>query len=232
MKPKIYMIGDCHILRAFEYGRHREIAQKIEPVVWARAGLSCWHLDISWLKEQHHLSNPLEYAQDGDHYAIDYNDIKDEGNIIMPWLGYVDIRQYLVKYKDADYIVKKYVDDFIKWYPNSVIQFIEPLPQFTKMWMKYAGFNIDYSYEEREEQNSLFINELRSYCAKLNLPEPIKQQDIYKALNTDVLNDDFVQKENRPHPVDALKDEYYADVYELFVEEAIKSYEKYIVKGE
>lgn len=229
MKPKIYMMGDCHILRAFEYGRLRPSADKIEPVVWARAGLSCWHLDIKWLQEQHHLSNPLEFSEDGDLYAIDYNDIKDDGNIIMPWLGYVDIRQYLVKYKDADYIVKKYVDDFIQAYPNSIIQFIEPLPQFTKMWMKYEGFNIDYSYEDRQEQNSLFLKELRSYCKKLNLPEPIKQEDIYKVLKTDVLTEDFVQKENRPHPVDALEDKYYADIYELFVEKALESYRKYIL---
>lgn len=126
--------------------------------------------------------------------------------------------------------MKKYVDDFIKAYPNSVIQFIEPLPQFTKMWMKYAGFNIDYSYEERQEQNALFINELRSYCAKLNLPDPIKQEDIYKVLKTNILTEDFVQKENRPHPVDALTNEYYADIYELFVEKALETYTKYMEK--
>jgi hypothetical protein len=225
-KPKLYMVGDCHIIRAFEYGRFTEIAEKVDAIVWGRAGLSCWHLDIGFLQEQHHLSNPLEYAQDGADFAIDYNAIKDEGKIIMPWIGYVDIRQYLVKYKDADYIVKKYVDDFVKHYPNSIIQFIEPLPQFTKMWMKYEGFNIDYSYEERQEQNHIFIKELRDYCQELNLPEPISQKEIYEAIGKNILTEDVVQQKNRPHPVDALQDHYYAQIYELFVQKGIELYNK------
>jgi hypothetical protein len=223
--PKIYLIGDCHVVRVLEHGRFKSIAKEAEITIWGRAGLSCFHLDIENLQNTNALSSPLETGS-APELTIDYNLIKNDG-IIMPWIGYVDIRQFLVKYKNAEIVVKKYVDDFIRSYPNSILQFIEPLPQFVDMYMKYEGFNETYSYEARQAENQDFINALRSYCKELNLPEPLSQDKIYTAVGVDIFTDAVVQKENRPHPVDALLNTYYGELYELFIKTGITSYKQY-----
>ena len=217
-KPNIYLIGDCHAVRVLQHGRHNAISNQANITIWGRAGLSCWHLDIDGMRDNGHISSPLETEICRD-LEIGFDNVKDDG-LIMPWVGYVDIRQFLPKYKDASIVVKKYVDDFRSAYPNSKLKFIEPLPQFTEMLMKYEGFNPYYSYEERLEQNHNFITELRLYCKEVGLPEPVSQQKIYDIVGVADFTPDLAPKD-RPHPVDALLDPYYKDIYNLFIQEGL-----------
>jgi hypothetical protein len=219
-KPNIYIVGDCHAVRVLQHGRRNAISAEANVTIWGRAGLSCWHLDIDELRNEKHISSPLE-TEVCRELEITYDSVKDDG-IIMPWIGYVDIRQFLPKYKNARVVVQKYVDSFIEAYPNSKIKFIEPLPQFTEMLMKYEGFNPYYSYEDRLEQSNDFIKELRAYCLSRGLPEPVPQQKIYDLVGVSEFTPDLAPKD-RPHPVDALLDPYYSKIYNLFVQEGINA---------
>ena len=221
-RSNIYLIGDCHSVRVLENGRFNQINKKANVNVWGKAGLSCWKLNIKEMQKDNLISSRLETGEEP--MEINFNSVRDNG-LIMPWLGYVDIRQHLPKYNNVELIIKKYVDDIILNYPNSKLKFIEPLPQFTEMLMKYEGFNEYYSYEDRIHQNNLFISSLRSYCKHLKIEEPISQHKIYESVGVTRFTPDLCPTD-RPHPVDALLGHHYKDLYDLFVKEALHTIEK------
>ena len=92
-----------------------------------------------------------------------------EGNIVVPWLGYIDIRNWLPQkhlpnYMDAEAVVKQYIDNVLNKFDKCEVIFMEPLPQFicfiTNGWVENRS-DPDIEFEQRYEQHILFVEELR-----------------------------------------------------------------------
>jgi hypothetical protein len=214
---KVYIFGDCHTARLQEHIDLKDL--NINLKMWGKAGTKIWNLNLETLIKENTKSSGVEtYAKTGiarEETIVRFSEIKDDG-IVMPWLGYVDIRQFLARHKNADEVAKKYVEEVIKNYPNSKIWFIEPLPQFTEMLLKYEGISPSYTYEERQEQNSIFIEALNLYCSKNNLLKPISQQEMYSALGVDKFTTDMTPQD-RPHPTDCLVRNDMEKLYNLII---------------
>jgi hypothetical protein len=92
-----------------------------------------------------------------------------EGNIIVPWLGYIDIRNWLPQtnlpgYLNAKQVVGTYIDNVLNKFDKCHVIFMEPLPQFicfiTNGWVENRS-DPDIEFEKRYEQHLLFIDELK-----------------------------------------------------------------------
>ena len=130
------------------------------------------------------------FASGTQKYILD--DWDSEDSIVMPWLGYIDIRNWLPQtdlnnYKSAKDVVDVYVNNVIKKFNKSKIIFIEPLPQFicivTNNWARMSA-DPDIEFERRYEQHLLFVEELRLKCKELGLQAPVKPSEI---LGTDMI---------------------------------------------
>lgn len=222
MKP-VYIFGDCHSARVYEHWNPKECP--VDLTVWGKGGTNCWSLKLKTKYEENLLSSGVEtnnlHGVSREELIFGFNKIKDNG-LIMPWLGYCDIRQYLPKYNNAEFLVEKYFKEITDYYQNSKIKFIEPLPQFTEMYLKYEGIHPSYTYEERIKQNDIFINHLRKLCFDYGLEKPISQEQIYDAVGVTKFTPDVVATD-KPHPVDSLKQEYFGKIYNLFIQEALFS---------
>lgn len=214
---KVYIFGDCHTARLQEHMDPKDL--QVDLKMWGKAGTNIWHLDLETLLKDNTESSGVEtYAKTGiarEDTIVGFSEIKDDG-IVMPWVGYVDIRQFLPRYKNADEVAKKYVEEVMKNYPNSKIWFIEPLPQFTEMLLKYEGISPSYTYEERQNQNDLFIESLSKYCLENNLSQPISQQEIYDAVGVQEFTTDMTPQD-RPHPTDCLTRSDMEKIYNLVI---------------
>lgn len=136
-----------------------------------------------------------------------------DGNIVVPWLGYIDIRNWLPQthlnnYKSAADVVSRYIDNVLNKFDKCRIVFMEPLPQFiciiTNGW-RINSSDPDIEFERRYEQHLVFVEELRKQCLERGLEAPIRVDEI---LGTDMiephmqpkkplkilLNDHMVQK--------------------------------------
>jgi hypothetical protein len=209
MKP-VYIIGDCHLARVYENDENKTHDFKL--VMWGTAGTKAWGLDWNYLEESNAISTGGEIGLID---KVPFKNINDDG-IVMVWLGYIDIRQFLPKYKNADLLVKKYLEDVTNYFKNSKIVIVEPLPQFTKMHLKYEGISPEYTYKERQEQNSLFLEALRKYVKEFNIDYVISQDDLFSAMGIEEL-DDSVLRNVAPHPSDALAEKYSTAIYNLFL---------------
>jgi hypothetical protein len=215
MKKAIF-VGDCHLARVYEY--HDETNCPIDIKFWGLAGLKVFNLDFFELEKNKKVSSGTEI---GNKDAIIFEPIEDETLVIL-WIGYVDIRQYLPKYNNAKELVKNYVDNAIKYFKNCKILFIEPLPQFDKMYLKYEGISPSYTYEERETQNKLFNKYLDEYLNELGLTKSVKQEKLFNVLGVKQLDENVLRK-IAPHPVDSLSEEYNKKLYDFFTDLAIKN---------
>lgn len=218
---KVYLIGDCHTARILEHWNPKTCP--VDFKAWGKGGTNAWMIDLKQKTEENELSSGTEissfYVKD-DKLQLNFADIKDDG-LIQIWLGYVDVRQLLPEHKDADLTAKKLVEKFVDFYPNSKLQFIEPLPQFTEMLLKYEGISPSYTYEERQQQNKEFCEALRKYAAEYGLEKVVTQQQIHDVLGNIEFTADITPKD-RPHPVDCLPQELNAPIYDLFIREACK----------
>ena len=233
MSKSVYLFGDCHLSRVQEHyndgtmeskfwgGREPRMCKK-EMKFWGKAGTKIWALDFNNLYEENALSSGHEScpSKEACRCVTQFRDIKDDG-VVMLWLGYIDVRQFLSKYNNAEDVVKHYIKSIKDYFKNSTIVIIEPLPQFTEMLLKYEGISQSYTYEERLNQNSIFLNILRSECAKENINLFITQEEILNAIGTKELTPEMTHKK-APHPVDGLQDQYNSRIYDLFESYAIK----------
>ena len=223
MLKKVYFVGDCHMSRIQEHWDPNNCP--VELKIWGKAGTKAYNLDINYLYEENEFSSGTErsskFVPDKRDTVVDFQDIKDDG-IIMPWVGYIDIRQFLPKYKNADHVVKNYVDQFVNFYKNSTIRFIEPLPQFTEMLLKYEGIHPSYSYEDRQNINKEFIDSLRKYSESYGLQQPVSQKSIYDSVGVSEFTTDLTPSD-MPHPSDSLQQIHMKKIYDLFVDEALKT---------
>jgi hypothetical protein len=221
---KVTLIGDCHTARILEHWNPETCPVQFQA--WGRGGSSAWFFEPEVWAENMEKSSSTEtenvHGVDRRSLFLNFDEIKDQ-DLILVWLGYVDIRQYLGKYKDADFTAERMVERFVSYFKNTKIRFIEPLPQFTEMLMKHDELHDQFTYEERLEQNKQFVESLNKYCKKYNLEKPITQQQICNALGFEFK--DFTPDktpQNRPHPIDSLEQNYMSHVYDLIISEASK----------
>lgn len=212
---KAYIFGDCHTCRLWE---NYNPDSKIKLLAWGKGGTKIWDLNLQEKIDKNEVSSGTERsAKFLKETLVSFADLKD-GDLILPWLGYVDIRQFLPKYKNADELAKYYVDIVIAAFPNSKIKFIEPLPQFTEMLLKHEGISPSYEYSERLDQNNQFIAALNKYVNLYKLEKPITQQQILNTLGVKEFTTDMTPTDY-PHPVDALRSEDMEKIYNLVMEE-------------
>jgi hypothetical protein len=219
---KIYAIGDCHLSRVQEHYNPSE--SDVDFVIWGKAAKKIWDINFAEMLTLDEVSSGKEQQRfDGDGVTL-FSQIKDE-DILFAWFGYVDIRTFLSKYNNADEVAKRYVDQLKSYFKNSLIVIIEPLPQFTEMLLKYEGISPSYTYEERLNQNKLFIESLHKYASDAGITHFITQDDIKKAIGSDELTPAMTHTK-APHPVDGLKDEYNQNIFFLFERYAKKIIEE------
>jgi hypothetical protein len=142
----------------------------------------------------------------------------DKSFTVMPWLGYIDIRNWIPQkninsYKNSKEVVKIYVDNTLKKFSNNKVIFIEPLPQFityiTSRWMNFSSDPAN-EFEERYQSHLDFVQELKEYCLELNLPEPISPS---KILDTDMI--ETYMQPKKPIKLflnDHMTEEYYEKI--------------------
>jgi hypothetical protein len=148
-----------------------------------------------------------------------------EGNIVMPWFGYIDIKNWLPQkdlsgYKSAEEVVDTYVNNVINKFNKCEIIFIEPLPQFicivTNNWARPES-DPDIQFEERHEQHILFVDALRKKCSDLGLKAPISPA---KILGTEMIEPYMQYK--KPLKL-LLNDHMTPKYYEIIVDYLVKN---------
>jgi hypothetical protein len=206
------MVGDCHLSRAIEHWNPEK--EKANFVVWSKSGVRMYGFDAKELYEIEKLSTGVEIPREVDHKPLPFNIIKDDG-ILVFWVGYVDARTFLPRYKNAEETVIHFIEDIKKNFPNSRVMFIEPLPQFTEMLLKYEGISPYYTHEERIDQNRLVLSNLHKYAKEAGYEVVITQKDILEALGVPELTPSMTHS-GAPHPVDGLTPEYMEKIWKLF----------------
>jgi len=217
----VNLIGDCHSTRIWEHWNPEDCP--VDFKVWGVAGMTAWAFDPKKLEEEKAESSGIESGSDycvkqRDYWVRPFNEFKDS-DIVMLWLGYVDIRQWLPKHQNTEQTVIEYLDRVREYFKGSTIQLIEPLPQFTEMLLKYDGISPSYTYEERRKINGIFISTLNKYVRDHNMLKPITQLEIREAVGLS----EFTPEDTAtwaPHPQDSLKREYWSKIYDLFIKKA------------
>ena len=208
----VYMISDCHLSRAIEhyYPEKHDVAF----IPWPKAGTKMHGFSVESLRESDEISSGVEIARTIDHKGQPFSIIKDDG-VLALWVGYVDTRTFLPKYKNADETVKNFIDNIKINFPNSRVVIIEPLPQFTEMLLKHEGISPYYTIIQRIDQNREFLAALHKYADEAGFEIIINQQDILDALGVPELTPSMTHTD-APHPVDGLHPEHMVKVWKLF----------------
>lgn len=132
-------------------------------------------------------STPGRSALNLDYDFYDYLNYWDsEESVVMPWYGYIDIKNWLPQktlknYKTPEEVVDIYVNKTVAKFKKSQIVFINPLPQFmvvtTAKWSNFAS-DPDIPFEDRYDYHMQFTNNLKEKCLSIGLPSPINISDI------------------------------------------------------
>ena len=208
----IYMLSDCHLSRAIEHYYPENNSFTFVP--WPKAGLKMHGFSIESLRAENDISSGVEIPRTVDHPKLPFSVIKDE-DVLVLWLGYVDIRTFLSKYKNADETVKNFIDDIKKNFVNSRVVIFEPLPQFTEMLLKHEGISPYYTHEQRLDQNRKFLDSLHKYAKEAGFEIVLSQQDILDALEVPELTPSMTHVD-APHPVDGLHPDHMVKIWNLF----------------
>lgn len=163
------------------------------------------------------------FASGTQKYILDHWNTK--GNIVIPWLGYIDIRNWLPQdhlnnYKSAVEVVDIYVSNVLKKFDKCEVVFMEPLPQFicivTNNWARMSA-DPDIEFERRYEQHLLFVDALKKKCLELGLRKPLSPAEI---LGTDMI-EPYMQPKK---PIKLLLNDHMTQpYYEKIVEYIAKS---------
>ena len=208
----VYMIGDCHLSRAIEH--YYPEKHDVTFIPWPKAAKKMHGFSIEQMREEDEMSSGVEIARTVDHKGQPFSIIKDDG-VLALWMGYVDIRTFLSRYKNADETVKNFIDNIKINFPNSRVVIIEPLPQFTEMLLKHEGISPYYTIIERIDQNREFLAALHKYADEAGFEIIITQQDILDALGVPELTPSMTHTD-APHPVDGLHPEHMVKIWKLF----------------
>lgn len=206
------MLSDCHLSRAIEH--YYPEKHNFTLVPWPKAGLKMHGFNTESLRAENDISSGVEIPRTIDHPKHAFSVIKDE-DVLVIWLGYVDIRTFLSKYKNADETVKNFIDDIKKNFVNSRVVIFEPLPQFTEMLLKHEGISPYYTHEQRLDQNRKFLDSLHKYAKEAGFEIVLSQQDILDALEVPELTPSMTHR-NAPHPVDGLHPDHMVKIWDLF----------------
>jgi hypothetical protein len=217
----VHLIGDCHSTRVWEHWNPETCP--VDFKVWGVAGMTAYAFDPIKFEAEKLKSSGIEtsnqyIAEPVEYWVKPFDEFKSP-DIVMLWLGYVDIRQWLPKHQNTRDIVIQYLDRIREYYKGSVIQLIEPLPQFTEMLLKYEGISPSYTYGERQNINNIFIDTLNDYAKEHGMIAPITQQEIKNAVGLKEFTPENCATW-APHPQDSLKREYWAKIYDLFMSKA------------
>lgn len=164
-------------------------------------------------------STPGRSALNFDYDFYDYIQYWDsEESVVMPWLGYIDIKNWLPQkqlknYKNVDEVVDIYVEKTLSKFKKSKIIFLTPMPQFEVIISaRWANFSSDpaIEFEDRHTTHLEFIESLKNKCNAMKIQDPI---DISKILNADWITTSMQFK----HPLkelynDHLRPEFYSKI--------------------
>ena len=147
-------------------------------------------------------------------------DWNEEGRIIMPWFGYIDVRNWLPQtglnnYVDVENAVRTYIDNATSKFNKARVIFIEPMPQFICIVTSRFRFNHTdpaIEFEDRHEFQLKFVSELRKQCLERGLDKPVSISDI---LGTDMIEPWMQPKTPITYFLnDHLKPQYYTQILE------------------
>jgi len=159
-------------------------------------------------------------------YNYDSHDIlkkfNKDNSIVMPWLGYIDIKNWipdktLKNYKDAKEVVEIYFENTVKRFPNSKIIFINPVPQF-EIIIAQASFKSDKAidFEKRHESHLEFTEILKNKCIDNGLEIPM---DIANILNIEWVTTDMQYNKSIKHLYnDHLRSEFYDIILDSIID--------------
>lgn len=239
---KVYVIGDCQTARVYSHhllenaGRNfikpatwtddKTIKDTdIELRMWGLSGYKCWDADFSKDHNEGTMSSPTEDVPDlapiTDNLMemLPFSSIKGS-DIIMPWMGYIDCRNYLPKYNNAEEVVKNYVEETLRFFDGTNVRFIEPFPQFDVLGTH--NYLEAYSYEVKAHQSNMFIELLHQYSDKAGLMPPVSQSIVYDAVGEKRLTKKHAKQGGEYHDftlLDGLKPEYNKKVYFNLIKE-------------
>jgi len=199
-KKSYYLIGDCHanqiLKRAIEdldfnlYGSGLEV---FSHGGWAMRGFlkKIETAKDNFISEQAAAFRG-KYGQKScwvEKRQIKFSEIEDsENSVIIFFLGYIDIKNMLPLKNDSHKTITEFIFEIKKMFPKSLIQIIEPMPQFVISLYRDDENWTPYSYDQRRKQNDLFLQNLRE-IAKINGVEIImSQSDILESFDTDIDN--------------------------------------------
>lgn len=198
VKKTYYLIGDCHsnqiLNRAIEDLDFDIYNNNFK--VFAHAG---WPMRaFGTIEMEKNFTSDINGSFRGEFWKVDnwksidpikFLEIQDSENSVMIFfLGYIDIKNILPLKDDSYQSIERFMLEIKRFFPKSLIQIIEPMPQFTISLYRDDEKWIEYSYEQRRKQNDLFIENLRE-IAKINGVEIIlSQSQILESFNTDIDN--------------------------------------------
>lgn len=233
---KISLIGDCHSSRVLT--EHLYSKNNIDFVVWSKGGLKLSYGEIKGfdpfiLYSKNSLSDPFEgdpFINALGLYERPFSTIKDDG-VILIWIGYVDIKNILPTCNNSDKIIEKSIINLKNFFKNGKLLFVEPFPQFYNFHSPKNEKHIEHSFKERQQQNEIFIKNLKFLLKKHNLPQPISQKNIIectgiKTFDETVMEPSGIDENGKLiYERDALLQKYYKNIYQLFIEKATEHFD-------
>jgi hypothetical protein len=250
INTKVYIFGDCHTARIYSHhiianvtknyfapggwNKDRTIGDTdINLKMWGLSGYKCWGTDFNEYHNSNTLCSPQEDLPelppitDNLIDQFSFSEIKS-ADIVMPWLGYIDCRNWLPKYKNTEEVVKNYVENTISFFKESEIRFIEPFPQFEELGTQ--NYPETYRYDLKNEQNDIFIEMLHKYSKKHGLMAPVSQSIVYDAVEDTRLGKRHVRLGGEYQNytlLDALRPEYNKKIYLSLIPEIQKTVDFY-----
>jgi hypothetical protein len=248
---KVYVIGDCHTARVSSHHILENVGKNflgkgswakdrtitgtdIDFNMWGLSGYKIWDANFYKDHAENTLCSPAEDIPelppitDNLLDVFGFSEIKG-ADIVMPWMGYIDCRTYLAKYKNTEELVQQYVDKTLDFFSESKIRFIEPFPQFDFLgtYNYHEGFN----HKQKTQENDLFIELLHKYSDKAGLMTPVSQSIVYDSVGADKLTKRNVRQGGEYHDytlLDALRPEYNKKIYHKLIEEVKNTVSFYI----
>lgn len=172
-------------------------------------------------------STPGRSALNFDYDFYDYmHNWDSKESVVMPWLGYIDIKNWLPQknlknYKSVDEVVDIYVEKTLKKFKNSEVVFINPMPQFEIIIAaRWANFSSDpaIEFEERHTTHLEFVSKLNQKIISKGLKKPI---DISEILNVPWIDTSMqFKKPIKELYNDHLRPEFYLNI----LKDIIKKY--------
>jgi hypothetical protein len=211
---KIYIVGDCHTTRLEHY--HIGAGNNLDITFWGRAGQSMHSFDPEAFAASNLGSTKIEQDTRTDlPEPKNWNDIKDDGIVVL-WLGYIDAKNYLFRYDNAEDTAKQYLERISKYFPNSNIIVMDPHPQFVDNMFIEGEQTEVVEFADRDRQNEYLCEALHKYASEYGINKIITQQEIFVALGLPQITKNETA-EYFDEPQDGLDQKYIKNIYDLII---------------